>query len=321
VARTIGIDPSPITTGATFDDAGEEQIAATSVFARVTPEHKLRLVEILQRRGEIVAMTGDGVNDAPALKRADVGIAMGRRGSDVSREVADLVLLDDDFATIVAAIEEGRGIYENIQSFVRFLFSTNLAEVTLVTVGAVLSFVLGLRDDGGLLLPLTAAQLLWINMVTDGAPAIALATTRTPAVMDRPPRPPDTPLLDRPSQRFVLFAGATVASFGFALLGLLPRAGVSLVETRTAVFVFIAVAQLVVAYPARRVGATPRASPWLHVAVAGSVLAQLAAVTIPPVRVVFDAAPLAAGTWLWIGAAVAATSVTINLGRRRATGV
>jgi Ca2+-transporting ATPase len=317
IARTIGMDAAPIATGAELATADDERLATTSVFARVAPEDKLRLVETLQRRGEIVAMTGDGVNDAPALKRADVGVAMGRRGSDVTREVADLVLLDDDFATIVAAIEEGRGIYENIQAFVRFLFSTNLAEVTLVTVGTVLAFLLDLRDDlGAVLLPLTAAQLLWINMVTDGAPALALATTRTPGVMDRPPRPPDAPLLDPPSRRFVAGAGATVAVIGFLLLGLPPVAGVPLIETRTAVFVFIAVAQLIVAYPACRVRATARPGPWLHVAVAGSVVAQLAVVTVPALRVVFDAAPLSAAAWGMVVAAVGATAATIHVAQR-----
>src|SRR5262249_22508991 len=128
-------------------EALSEAIKETNVFARVAPEHKLRLVEALKQSGEIVAMTGDGVNDAPALKRSDVGVAMGERGSDVSREVADLVLMDDNFATIVAAIEEGRNIYENIKKFIRFLFSTNLAETMIVVEGV--DFKLGTIDLHG----------------------------------------------------------------------------------------------------------------------------------------------------------------------------
>ena len=195
IARQIGIPGERVLTG---DDLARGQGAAladalseVNVFARVRPEQKLQLVEALQAQGQIVAMTGDGVNDAPALKRSDVGVAMGQRGSDVSREVADLVLLDDNFATIVGAVEEGRGIYENIQKFLRFLFSTNLSEVLLVAGGALLAFALNLRDDAGaLLLPLTAAQILWINLMTDGLPALALAFDRTPGVMQQPPRPP-----------------------------------------------------------------------------------------------------------------------------------
>ena len=151
---------------------------------------------------------------------------MGQRGSDVSREVADLVLLDDNFATIVGAIEEGRSIYENIQKFLRFLFSTNLSEVLLVSRRRRARLLLGLRDSGGaLLLPLTAAQILWINLVTDGLPALALALDRTPGVMQQPPRPPDAPLLDRPSMRFIVGAGVMKACSRWALLGLVPALG------------------------------------------------------------------------------------------------
>jgi Ca2+-transporting ATPase len=167
VARMVGIDGARAVTGEQLDGLDSQALSALAaeadVFARVTPEHKMALVEVLRARGEVVAVTGDGVNDAPALKCSDVGIAMGRRGSDVSREVADLVLLDDNFATIVAAIEEGRNIYANIQTFIRFLFSTNVALVVLVAIGAVGAAAFGLRDAAGaLLVPLTAAQLLWV---------------------------------------------------------------------------------------------------------------------------------------------------------------
>lgn len=190
IARRVGMPAEVVATGEELEALSDEELLKVDVFARVRPEQKLRIVEALQKAGEVVAMTGDGVNDAPALKRADVGVAMGQRGSDVSREVADLVLLDDNFATIVAAIEEGRSIYENIQKFLRFLFSTNLSEVLVVALGMVLAALLGLRDEAGhLLLPLTAVQILWINLVTDGLPALALSLDRNPGVLDRPPGP------------------------------------------------------------------------------------------------------------------------------------
>lgn len=225
IARRVGMPAEVVATGEELEALSDEELLKVDVFARVRPEQKLRIVEALQKAGEVVAMTGDGVNDAPALKRADVGVAMGQRGSDVSREVADLVLLDDNFATIVAAIEEGRSIYENIQKFLRFLFSTNLSEVLVVALGMVLAALLGLRDEAGhLLLPLTAVQILWINLVTDGLPALALSLDRNPGVLDRPPRPKESPLLDGPSLRFVLLTGALKAGLALGLLGFLPGA-------------------------------------------------------------------------------------------------
>jgi Ca2+-transporting ATPase len=289
IARAIGFDGAAVVTGAELDrlsdDALREALRTTDVFARVTPEHKLRLVETLQRAGEIVAMTGDGVNDAPALKRADVGVAMGQRGSDVAREVADLVLLDDDFASIVGAIEEGRSIYENIQKFVRFLFSTNVALVSLVVAGALGSWIGDLREAGGaLLLPLTALQLLWINFLGDGPAALALALDRNPGVMERPPRPPSAPLLDGPSLRFVFGTGLLKAGAGVALLVLLPLAGYAAAAVRTVVFLYESVAQLVFAYPARRLGARPAHNVALHAVLLASIALQVATVLVPGLR-------------------------------------
>lgn len=286
IARQIGCAASSPVTGAGMDAAGPDRLpellAHTDVFARVRPEQKLAIVDTLQQRGAIVAVTGDGVNDAPALKKADIGVAMGIRGSDVTREVADLVLLDDNFATIVGAIEEGRGIYENIQKFLRFLFSTNLSEVLLVASGAVLAFALGLRDEtGSLMLPLTAAQILWINLVTDGLPALALALDRTPDLMRQPPRLPTAPLLDRPSLQFVAAAGTLKALLALILLGLVPLLGFDTAQTRATAFHFMALGQVLFAYPARHTATFPLPNPVLHAAVLLAFVIQVAAGTVP----------------------------------------
>jgi Ca2+-transporting ATPase len=286
VAQQIGIPGERVLTGedlATREGASlTDAVAGTNVFARVRPEQKLQLVETIQAGGQIVAMTGDGVNDAAALKRSDVGVAMGQRGSDVSREVADLVLLDDNFATIVSAVEEGRSIYENIQKFLRFLFSTNLSEVLLVACGAILAFMLDLRDAGGsLLLPLTAAQILWINLMTDGLPALALALDRTPGVMHQPPRPPGVPLLDRPSIQFVAAAGGMKALLALGLLGLVPELGYDLDVARSVTFHFMAVGQLLLTYPSRHTWTRPLPNLVLHAAVVAGIAIQIGAAWLP----------------------------------------
>jgi Ca2+-transporting ATPase len=286
VAHQIGIPGVRVLTGEDIDEyppaALVEALGEVNVFARVRPDQKLKLVETLQAEGEIVAMTGDGVNDAPALKRADVGVAMGLRGSDVSREVADLVLLDDNFTTIVGAVEEGRGIYENIQKFLRFLFSTNLSEVILMALGVMLAFALDLRDAGGaLLLPLTAAQILWMNLLTDGLPALALAFDRTPGVMDQPPRSAASPLIDRPSTRFVVSAGTMKGLLGLGLLGAVPLLGYDHATARAVTFHFMAIGQLVLTYPARHTWMRPLPNLYLHAAVLTGTAIQLGAAWLP----------------------------------------
>jgi len=286
VAHLIGIQGVRVLTGEDLDEyqreALIEALREVNVFARVRPEQKLLLVELLQAQGEIVAMTGDGVNDAPALKRSDVGVAMGQRGSDVSREVADLVLLDDNFATIVGAVAEGRGIYENIQKFLRFLFSTNLSEVLLIAAGAFLAFAIDLRDAAGaLMVPLTAVQILWINLLTDGIPALALAFDRTPGVMHQPPRAASSPLLDRVSVRFVVVVGSMKALLALGVLGVLPLLGYSLDVTRAAAFHFMAIGQLFMVYPCRHTWMRPLSNPYLHGAIVAGVGIQLAAASLP----------------------------------------
>ena len=302
IAHQIGIPGVRVLTGEDLDeyegDTLRDALTEVNVFARVRPEQKLLLVESLQAQGQIVAMTGDGVNDAPALKRSDVGVAMGQRGADVSREVADLVLLDDNFATIVRAVEEGRGIYENIQKFLRFLFSTNLSEVLLVAGGAVVAFAIDLRDAaGGLMLPLTAAQILWINLLTDGVPALALAFDRTPGVMQQTPRPADSPLLDQPSVRFVVGVGSLKAVLALAVLGALPTFGYSLEVTRATAFHFMAVGQLFLTYPSRHTWMRPLSNPYLHAAVVGGVGIQLAAASLPFVSNLLGSAAIPGELW------------------------
>ena len=171
------------------DEALVEAMREVSVCARVAPEHKLRIIDALQSNGEIVSMTGDGVNDAPALKTADIGVAMGITGTDVAKEAADMILADDNFATIITAIREGRAIFSNIRKFLRFLLSSNIGEVLTMFFGALLAGVLGLKVGGeAVAAPLLATQILWINLLTDTAPALAMGFDRPPAdVMKKPP--------------------------------------------------------------------------------------------------------------------------------------
>ncbi|MFN3218169.1 MAG: cation-translocating P-type ATPase [Acidimicrobiales bacterium] len=310
IAAKLGIPAQRALTGVDLDalDAEElrDAVAEVSVFARVSPEHKLALVEALKARGEIVAMTGDGVNDAPALKRSDVGVAMGQRGSDVSREVADLVLLDDNFATIAAAVEEGRGIYDNIQKFLRFLFSTNVALVLLIAVGVVGAAIGDVRDSAGdLLVPLTAAQLLWINVIADGPPALALGLDRNPGVMGRKPRSPSAPLLTRAGLRFILISGTLKAALGLGLFFLLPELDYTGEQTRTAVFLYESLAQLAFVYPARLVSTRPLTNRILNWIVVLSVLLQIATVSVPGLRTVLGLEAIDMTATLLIAAALA----------------
>jgi Ca2+-transporting ATPase len=173
-----------------MDDATlATEVQRTAVFARVSPEHKMRIVDALRTHNEVVAMTGDGVNDAPAIKRADIGISMGITGTDVAKGAADMVLTDDNYVSIVSAVEQGRIIYANIRKFVFFLLSSNMAEVMIIFLATL----------AGLPMPLTVIQLLWLNLLTDGAPALALAMEKgDPDIMDRPPRPKNESIVHGP---------------------------------------------------------------------------------------------------------------------------
>jgi Ca2+-transporting ATPase len=209
------------------DEALTKQLSEIGVVARVAPEDKIRLVDLLQRQQNIVAMTGDGVNDAPALKKADIGIAMGITGTDVSKEAADMVLADDDFATIVAAVEEGRAIFANIRKFLRYLLSSNIGEVMTMFFGVLFSRRIGLHAEGeALVLPLLATQILWINLVTDGAPALALGVDPADdGLMLQPPRPPGEGVL---TPRMWRGCSVTVSRFSWFAI---HRMGLSLIPS------------------------------------------------------------------------------------------
>ncbi len=297
IARTVGIPSAGVATHEDFADPNAFVVKpGVNIYARVTPEDKLRLVTALQAQREIVAMTGDGVNDAPALKKSHLAIAMGRRGSDVAREVADIILLDDNFATIVAAIEEGRGIYENIRKFIRFLFSTDVALVFLVFAAAIGSFVQNLRNpDGALLLPLTPLMLLWINIISDGAPAVALGLDRNAGMLDLPPRDPSEPLLDRASMRFILISGFFKAVTGLGLLLLVPFMSGSRELARTVLFHYESLAQLSFAYPSRGPRTVSKPNRILAASIAACVALQVLLEVLPGARRVFDLKPLSLG--------------------------
>jgi P-type Ca2+ transporter type 2C len=208
IAAKVGIDATvPVVTGPELDRFSppvlQEVTGSATVYARVSPEHKLKIVDHLQQRGEIVAMTGDGVNDAPALKRANIGVAMGVAGTDVARDAADMVLMDDNFATIVAAVEEGRIIYDNIRKFIRYILTTNSGEMLVMLAAPIV----------GLPLPLLPLQILWMNLVTDGLPALALSVEPAEAsTMRRPPYRPDETIFSRGLGRHVVWVGMVMAA-------------------------------------------------------------------------------------------------------------
>jgi Ca2+-transporting ATPase len=283
-------------------DGWLEIVREAAVFSRVSPEHKLQIVDTLQRLGHVVAMTGDGVNDAPALRKADIGIAMGIRGTEVAKESAAMVITDDNFATIVGAVEQGRIIVHNILRFIHYLFSCNFAEILTVFVAIMLGWPL----------PLGVLQILWLNLVTDIFPAMALALEPSaPDVMKRPPRDPKQPLM---TPRFgwlvvwqgALLSGCTLATFATGMRWYGAEGG-GLRHAVTIAFMTLALAQTFHAFNARsktRSAFTSRlfTNGWLWAATLIRVLLQLAAVNAPLLRDVLHTVPLAAADWALIAA-------------------
>ena len=316
IADELGLDHRRVAdrrviTGAELTDMPEaayaEAVAATGVFARVSPEEKLRLVESLQARGHVVAMTGDGVNDAPALRTADIGIAMGRGGTDVAKDAADMVLVDDDFATIEAAVEEGRGVFDNLTKFIVWTLPTNMGEGLVILVAILL----------GSTLPILPTQILWINMTTAVVLGLMLAfEPREAGIMTRPPRAPDMPLLTATLVwRTVLVASLLVAGAWWVFSSEQAR-GAGLDESRTAaVNLFVAV-QIVYLYSCRSLtGASWRLGLFTNRWIIGGVFVQIAAQAaftyVPFMNQIFGTAPIEAEVWLRIIGATAAISLVI----------
>ncbi|MCF6385779.1 HAD-IC family P-type ATPase [Mycobacterium sp. MBM] len=273
-----------------------EAVERATVFARVSPEQKLRLVEALQDRKHVVAMTGDGVNDAPALRQANIGVAMGRSGTEVAKDAADMVLIDDDFATIEAAVEEGRGVFDNLTKFITWTLPTNIGEGLVILVAIAL----------GTALPILPTQILWINMTTAVALGLMLAfEPKEAGIMTRPPRDPSQPLLTRALVGRILLVSALLVMATWWLFEWELAAGATLPEARTAalnLFVVVEAFYLFscrsLAHSAWRIGLF--SNRWLTVGVAAQAVAQLAITYLPAMNTLFQTAPLGADVWLRI---------------------
>ncbi|MEZ0353878.1 cation-translocating P-type ATPase [Mycobacterium sp. pR1184] len=311
IARELGIeDNETAVSGAEIAAQDDDQLRQTvrrhSQYTQLGPADKLRIIGALQADHEIVAVTGEGTNDAPALKSADIGIAMGRTGTDVAREAAKMILADDNFATIVRAIREGRGIFSNIKKSLRYLLSSNMGEVLTVFFGVVLAGAIGLSQAHTVALPLLATQILWINLLTDGAPALALgADPQTEDLMGLPPRAASDRVIDGRMWNNIVVIGAAVAAATLLTIHLYVPGGPmpsSLDTARTAGFTVLVLSQLFNTLNARSETQTVFrglfANGWLWAAIAFSALLQVAVVQLPLLNTAFTTEPLSVGQWL-----------------------
>jgi Ca2+-transporting ATPase len=293
IAHEIGIE------GKSYMPSGDEPdferlVEDVRIFARVNPEHKIHIVKALQKKGEIVAMTGDGVNDAAALKKANIGVAMGVAGTDVAKEASDMIITDDHFASIVNAVEEGRGIMDNIEKFVNYLLSSNAGEVLLLFVALLIGFEVG----GKIVLPLLVLHLLWLNIVTDGLPAIALGVDPIDRrVMERKPREPSRPILDRGMIINIIIIAILMT---IAVLAVFNEYLPQVVYAQTAAFTTMVFLELVRIYVIRAKYHVPVFSnPWLFGAIGLSLLLQIS-VIYTPLSGVFETTRLSMETWIMI---------------------
>ena len=302
VARELGLlrNGGRVLTGAELEEMNDEQlnrdVEDISVYARVSPSHKLRVVTAWQSRGHIVAMTGDGINDAPALKKADIGIAMGITGTDVTKEAAAMTLTDDNFASIVAAVEEGRGVFGNIKKYLMYLLSSNIGEIGLMAGSALL----------GLPLPLTAVQILYVNLATDGLPALALSVDPPESdLMKRKPRDPRTGIFTRPVVTLMVLGGLWSALINLVLFTWALNAGKSLEEAMTMTFVSLVLIQFFKAYNFRSdrqsILKKPFANKWLNLAIVWEIVLMFAILYIPFLSEAFGTYRLPLEDWLIVG--------------------
>jgi len=317
IAESIGLlrPGHKVLTGAQLDEIDDKQlikeVEETDVFARVSPEHKMRIVNALQANGEVVAMTGDGVNDAPAIKQADIGVSMGITGTDVAKDTADMVLTDDNYVSIVSAVEQGRIIYANIRKFVYYLISCNLGEILIIFLPTAFGKLLFPDLTTEQLSPLVPVQLLWLNLISDGAPALALGTEKgDPDIMDQKPRPPKEPIINKQmaigvAVQTVAIAGVTLFAFWRGLMHSDIPLATRLPYAETMAFLTLSASELLRAFTARserypllKIGIF--SNKWMNWAVLLSFVLLLAVVYVPFLNPVFQTTPLGWNEWSMI---------------------
>ncbi len=317
IAESIGLlQPGhKVLTGAQLDEIDDTQlikeVEETDVFARVSPEHKMRIVNALQANGEVVAMTGDGVNDAPAIKQADIGVSMGITGTDVAKDTADMVLTDDNYVSIVSAVEQGRIIYANIRKFVYYLISCNLGEILIIFLPTAFGKLIFPELTTEQLAPLVPVQLLWLNLISDGAPALALGTEKgDPDIMDQKPRPPKEPIINKQmaigvAVQTIAIAGVTLFAFWRGLMHTEFPLAERLPYAETMAFLTLSASELLRAFTARserypllKIGIF--SNKWMNLAVLLSFVLLLAVIYVPFLNPVFQTTPLGWNEWAMI---------------------